>query len=128
MILEDKIFSSYAVKDPTEAKKFYADTLGLEVTEDTDPEMAGLLHLAAGRVMIYPKPDHTPATFTVLNLPVDDIKATAAELIAKGVTFEHYDNEWIKTNVQGIAEQGPNRKMAWFKDPSGNILGLIQGG
>jgi catechol 2,3-dioxygenase-like lactoylglutathione lyase family enzyme len=126
MILENKIFSSYAVKDPTAARKFYADTLGLEVTEDTDPTMAGLLHLAGGKVMIYPKPDHTPATFTVLNLPVDDIKATTAKLSAKGVTFEQYDSKWIKTDAQGIAEQGPNRKMAWFKDPSGNILGLIQ--
>ena len=128
MILKNKMFSSYAVKDPTEARKFYADILGLEVNEDTDPRMAGLLHLAAGQVMIYPKPDHTPATFNVLNLPVDDIKSTVAELIAKGVAFEHYDTKWIKTDVNGIAEQGPHRKMAWFKDPSGNILGLIQEG
>ncbi len=115
-------FSSFSVDDIDKAKAFYADTLGVEV--HTIPE--GLdLKLPGNSVFVYPKPNHEAATFTVLNLVVDDIAAAVSKLTGKGITFEQYDMEYMKTDERGIADQGP-RKMAWFKDPAGNFLSLIQ--
>jgi len=124
-----KAFSSFSVNDTARAKDFYGGTLGLEVAET---DMPGLLELRVGGglpIMLYPKPDHTPATFTVLNFPVDEIEATVAELKKRGVRFETYDGPDVKTDADGIArgkspDDGP--KIAWFRDPAGNILSVLQ--
>jgi predicted enzyme related to lactoylglutathione lyase len=115
-------FSSFAVPDLDTAKKFYGEVLGLDVTQ----EEMGFLTLAVGaqRVMIYPKDDHAPAVFTVLNFPVDDLDSAVAELTSRGVTFERYDG--FDQDDKGIATMGPDGRIAWFTDPSGNILAVVQ--
>lgn len=118
-------FSSFSVDDIKKAKEFYENILGLKVKEH---EGMGLEVFTAGTsgIFVYPKGDqHTPATFTVLNFIVDDLDKAMDELIVKGITFEQYDNEWMKTNEKGISDQGEGKKMAWFKDPAGNIFGLM---
>jgi len=123
MFQKAKAFSSFSANNAAKAKEFYGQTLGLEVTEN--PE--GLeLHLAGGNtVFIYPKPNHTPATFTVLNFPVDDIDQAVAELKNRGVRFEKYNEGDIKTDEKGIFRDN-GMKIAWFKDPAGNILSVLQ--
>ena len=121
---EAKSFSSFSVNDLRKAKEFYGDTLGLQVKET--PE--GLeLQTANNVVFLYPKPNHTPASFTVLNFHVDDIEEAVDELKGMGVTLEHYDLPDIKTDEQGIARgpKGP-AAIAWFKDPAGNILSVLE--
>lgn len=119
MLASSEAFSGFSVDDVPRAQQFYGETLGIEVSEDN-----GMLTLriAGGRpVLVYPKPDHTPATFTILNFPVDDIDTAVSALAARGVEFERY--EW--TDEQGVQRQyGP--PIAWFKDPAGNILSVIQ--
>ena len=126
MFKDTGAFSSLSVNDPQEAKRFYGETLGLEVSDV--PEMDGLLELqlpGGSKVLMYAKPDHAPATFTVLNLPVDDIDQAVDELTGLGVPFEHYDEGDVKTDDRGILRgQGP--KIAWFRDPAGNILSVIE--
>lgn len=128
MLGQSHAFSSFSVDDLAKAKEFYGQTLGLDVSEEGD--MGLNLKLAGGsQVFIYPKPDHTPASFTVLNFPVDDIDAAVDELTGKGVKFEQYDMGEIKTDAKGIArtsnpEEGPN--IAWFKDPAGNVLAVLE--
>jgi catechol 2,3-dioxygenase-like lactoylglutathione lyase family enzyme len=124
MLGKARAFSSFSVRDLSAAKDFYGRTLGLEVAEK--PE--GLeLHPAGGaRIFLYPKKDHAPATFTVLNFTVDDIEETVSELARRGVRFEIYEKGEIKTDAKGIA-RGHGMKIAWFKDPSGNFLSLIEG-
>ena len=121
MFGDTKAFSGFAVDDIDTARAFYSDTLGIRTTEEH-----GLLtlHLAGDRpTMIYPKPDFEPATYTILNFPVEDIDATVDELTARGVEFERYDG--FDQDEKGIARgQGPD--IAWFKDPAGNILSVIQ--
>jgi catechol 2,3-dioxygenase-like lactoylglutathione lyase family enzyme len=120
MFKESKAFSGFAVDDVAVAKKFYTETLGLDVTEDH-----GMLHLqiAGGiPVLVYPKPGHTPAEYTILNFPVDDIEAAAKELGARGVAFERYND---KHDDLGIF-RGGGPLIAWFKDPAGNVLSIIQ--
>ena len=123
-ILKDsKLFSTFAVKDSATAKRFYGDTLGLEVR---DADMPGLFEIHTGdrQVTVYPKPDHKPAVFTVLNFTVDDVEQTVDSLTGAGVRFEHYDTPDMKTNAKGIVRgQGPD--IAWFRDPDGNILSII---
>lgn len=126
MFRATKAFSSFSANDIKQARKFYGETLGVEV----DEEMGGLeLKLGGGgSVFIYPKPSHEPATFTVLNFRVADIDKAVADLKALGVKFESYEGE-IKTDEKGIfrggdAGQGPN--IAWFKDPAGNILSVVE--
>jgi len=116
-------FSSFSVNDLKKTKEFYGRTLGLEVEEK--PE--GLqLHIAGGfKVFVYPKENHSPATFTILNFPVDDIEETVAELKKRGVRFEIYKEGEIKTDEKGIA-RGHGMKMAWFKDPAGNFLSVLE--
>jgi catechol 2,3-dioxygenase-like lactoylglutathione lyase family enzyme len=118
-----KAFSSFAVKDLAKTREFYSRTLGLEVTERSE----GLeLMLGAGaRVFVYPKPDHTPATFTILNLPVPDIDKAVDDLTARGVRFERYDQGEMKADAKGIY-RGRGPTIAWFKDPSGNILSVLE--
>jgi catechol 2,3-dioxygenase-like lactoylglutathione lyase family enzyme len=123
---DSRAFSGFSTDDVAKAKEFYAGTLGLE----TSDEMGALvLHLAGGgRVFIYPKDDHEPATFTVLNFPVEDVEAAVDQLTAAGVKFEHYDMPGINQDAKGIArdEQGPT--IAWFTDPAGNILSVLDEG
>ena len=121
---DTKAFSGFSVDDLRKAKAFYSETLGLDVAELP----AGLeLRIAGGsRIFIYPKPNHTPASFTILNFPVDDIERAVDELTELGVRFEHYDQGEIRTDEKGIARgtEGPN--IAWFKDPAGNILSVLE--
>lgn len=123
MFKDSGAFSSFAVPDLEAAKAFYGTTLGLTVSETM-----GLLELeipGGAKVLVYPKSDHTPATFTVLNFPVDDIDAAVDELTGRGVSFEIYDEDGLKTDERGVARgEGPN--IAWFKDPAGNILSVLE--
>jgi catechol 2,3-dioxygenase-like lactoylglutathione lyase family enzyme len=130
MFKDTKAFSSFSVNDVEKARAFYQDTLGLEVKMIPMGENFSILelHLAGGgQIMAYPKPNHTPATFTVLNFPVDDLEKTVDALTAKGVRFEHYDMEDMKTNEKGIVKgDGRGPDIAWFTDPSGNIISVLQ--
>lgn len=121
MFTTTNAFSGFAVGDLAEARRFYEDTLELRVSEEDD-----LLHLhieGGNPVLVYPKPDHVPATFTVLNFPVTDIDEAVDELTRRGVHFERYDG--IEADAKGIARQaGP--PIAWFTDPAGNILSILQ--
>jgi len=120
---EAESFSSFSVNDLQKAKEFYSQTLGLEVSET--PE--GLeLHTADNTVFLYPKPNHTPASFTVLNFHVDDIEAAVDELKGLGVSLEQYDLPDIKTDERGIARGPKGPAIAWFKDPAGNILSVLE--
>ncbi len=120
---EAKSFSSFSVNDLEMAKRFYGETLGLEVKQS--PE--GLeLHTGDNVVFLYPKPNHTPASFTVLNFHVDDIDAAVDELTSLGVKLEHYDLPDIKTDERGIARGPKGPTIAWFKDPAGNILSVLE--
>lgn len=120
-----KAFSSFSVDDIQKAKEFYDRTLGLKVSGETE----GLaITVGDSRIFLYPKEDHEPATFTVLNFSVDNIAEAVAELKRRGVEFESYD-EPIKTDENGIFwgksnNQGPN--IAWFKDAAGNILSVLE--
>ena len=123
MLKDSKAFSGFSAGDIAKAKEFYSGTLGLDVSESH-----GLLtvHLAGGNnVLIYPKPNHVPATFTVLNFPVPDIDRAVDELAKRGVRFEQYDLPEIKTDRKGI-KRGNGPTVAWFRDPAGNILSVIE--
>jgi predicted enzyme related to lactoylglutathione lyase len=124
MFKDTKAVSGFSVDDLATAKQFYGHTLGLNVEESP----AGLMLKIAGSngVLIYPKDNHTPATYTILNFPVGDIEAAVSDLESKGITFEHYENT---TDEKGIARgistgRGPD--IAWFKDPAGNILSVLK--
>ncbi len=123
MLTDSPAFSGFAVPDLEVARRFYAETLGLRV--DVDEAMGGMLtlHLGSGAdVLVYGKPDHAPATYTVLNFPVPDVEATVDELAARGVRFERY--EGFSQDEKGIARgQGPD--IAWFTDPAGNVLSVL---
>ena len=127
MFKNSKAFSSFAVRDLDEARKFYTQTLGVDVSDV--PGMKGLmqLKLAGGTtVMVYPKPDHVPATYTVLNFPVDDVERAVDALVERGVRFEIYREGPVKTDAKGIASGDDGPRIAWFKDPSGNILSVLE--
>ena len=123
MFAKSKAFSGFAVPDIEQAKQFYGDTLGIEVTEEH-----GMLtlHLNGGErpTLIYPKPDHEPAGFTILNFQVEDVEKAVDELNGRGVQMEKY--EGFDQDEKGIARgQGPD--IAWFKDPAGNVLSVLNG-
>jgi predicted enzyme related to lactoylglutathione lyase len=123
MLKDSHAFSGFSTNDIPAARAFYADVLGLDVSEDM-----GLLNLkfaGGGRGIVYPKPNHEPATFTVLNFPVDDIEAAVDRLAAAGVTFERYEGQ--EQDKRGIARDPEGPAIAWFKDPAGNILSVLQG-
>jgi len=123
MFKNTKAFSSFSVNDLQAAKSFYSQTLGLDVVEN---KMGILeLHSASGiPVIVYPKPNHVPATYTVLNFPVENIDKAVDELTKRGISFEQYGGQ-IATDEKGISRgQGP--EIAWFKDPAGNILSVIE--
>jgi predicted enzyme related to lactoylglutathione lyase len=121
MFTETKAFSGFAVRDIAAAKAFYGDTLGIKISEDH-----GLLtlHLAGDRpTLVYPKPDHVPASYTILNFPVDDIDAAVDELVARGVEILRY--EGMEQDDRGIMRAG-GPYIAWFTDPAGNVLSVLQ--
>ena len=121
---ETRAFSSFAVDDLERAHAFYAETLGVRVTRE---EMGILtLHLEDGGrpTMVYPKPDFAPATYTVLNFAVDDVEQAVDELSGRGVRFERYDG--FEQDEKGIARDAEGPPIAWFKDPAGNILAVLQ--
>jgi len=121
MFRDTAAYSGFAVNDIEQAKEFYGKTLGLEVTEEY-----GMLelHIAAGtKVLVYPKEDHTPATFTILNFPVPDIEQAVTDLTAAGVQLERFDG--VETDEMGIF-RGGGPKIAWFRDPAGNVLSVLE--
>jgi len=123
MLQKSKAFSGFSVDDIKKAKTFYKDTLGLKVRDN--PMGLLELHIQGGNpIIVYPKPGHVPATFTVLNFPVDDIEKAVDELAAMGIVFEQYEE--LNTGKKGISrsDEGPN--IAWFKDPAGNILSVLE--
>lgn len=125
MLGESKAFSGFSVSDLAAAKTFYGDTLGLRVTEAN-----GMLtlHLAGDTpVLVYPKDDHVPASFTILNFPVDDVEEAVDELTQRGVTFERYEGTPLETDAKGVF-RGGGPLIAWFTDPSGNVLSVIESG
>ncbi|HUP16007.1 MAG TPA: VOC family protein [Acidimicrobiia bacterium] len=124
MFADTKAFSGFAVDDLHKAREFYEETLGLKVSMLDEEQGLMVLHLAGDRdTFVYAKPDHTPATYTILNFEVGDIDAAVDELGARGVTFERY--EGFEQDEKGIARgpQGPD--IAWFKDPAGNFLSVL---
>jgi catechol 2,3-dioxygenase-like lactoylglutathione lyase family enzyme len=121
MLADSKAFSGFAVDDLDKAQEFYAETLGLKTSRPEEDLLQ--LHLAGGRdTLIYQKPDFTPATYTILNFPVDDIDETVDGLIARGVRFERY--EGIEQDAKGVSRGTPT--IAWFTDPAGNILAVLE--
>lgn len=126
MFADTKAYSSFAVDDLRKAEEFYGRTLGIETT--VLDEEAGLLVLrvAGGRnVLVYARPNHRPAEYTVLNFPVDDVEGAVDELAGRGVSFERY--EGFDQDERGIARgggRGPD--IAWFKDPAGNVLAVLE--
>jgi catechol 2,3-dioxygenase-like lactoylglutathione lyase family enzyme len=122
MFEHTKAFSGFSVNDIPAARRFYGEILGLRVSEENDMLT---LHLAGDRdTLIYPSPEHRPASFTILNFPVPDIEAAVDELVERGVEFEHY--EWLD-DPRGINRRG-GPLIAWFKDPAGNVLSVIETG
>lgn len=123
MFENTKAYSGFAVDDLDKAREFYAETLGLKTTQEA--EMLLTLHLADERpTLVYLKPDFVPATYTILNFPVDDIDAAVDELAGRGVEFERY--EGFGQDEKGIARGDEGPPIAWFKDPAGNILSVLQ--
>ncbi len=124
MFRKAKAFSGFSVDDLSRAREFYERTLGLDVEEDRAMSILTLKIATGARIIVYPKgPAHAPATYTVLNFPVSDIEKAVDELLARGIRFERYDG--IPADARGIASGGGPR-IAWFKDPAGNILSVIQ--
>ena len=120
MLTDSKAFSGFAVPDVAAARQFYGETLGLRVSEEHGMLQ---LHLAGGRdVIVYPKPDHSPASYTILNFPVEDVEATVDALTERGVRFERYQG--FDQDDKGI-QRGGGPLIAWFKDPAGNVLSII---
>ena len=123
MFRESKAFSGFSVDSIPKAKAFYGETLGLDVSDESEGTL--LIHIAGGgKILIYPKPNHVPATFTILNFPIGNIKESVDWLTQRGVRFEQYEGD-LKTDEKGIF-RGGGPLIAWFKDPAGNILSVIQ--
>ena len=123
MLANANAFSSYSVNDLAAAKAFYRDVLGVNAEELPQ----GLrLKLDGTTVFLYPKPDHQPATFTVLNFKVDSVERAHAELESRGIRFERYDLPNLKTDEKGIARGGGGPTIAWFKDPAGNVISILE--
>ena len=118
-----KVISSFSVDDLEKAKEFYVKTLGIDISESK--EGLSLYPKSCNEIFIYPKTDHTPATFTVLNFPVDDVEQAMIDLIKLGVRFEIYKEGELKTDNNGIF-RGEGPKIAWFKDPAGNFLSVLE--
>ncbi|QOV40410.1 VOC family protein [Streptomyces ferrugineus] len=128
MLGQSKAFSGFSVDDLGQARRFYGETLGLDVAETGEGDMRMLtIKLGTGaQVFVYPKETHTPATFTILNFPVDDIEAAVAELTGRGVTFERYSGfDHDDKGIVRVGNGGPTA-IAWFTDPAGNVLSVLQ--
>jgi catechol 2,3-dioxygenase-like lactoylglutathione lyase family enzyme len=126
MFKDSHAFSSFSTDDLAKAQEFYSETLGLDVSKDDQMGILQVKLVGGGQLIIYPKEDHVPAAFTVLNFPVGDVEKAVDELAATGITFEKYDSGQIKTDEKGIAgEAGKGPRIAWFKDPAGNILSVL---
>lgn len=123
MLADAKATSGFAVPDTDEAKRFYGETLGLDVAVLSEEGGVVALKLKGGDVFVYRKPDFVPATYTILNFEVDDVDSAVDELSSRGVSFERYDG--FDQDEKGIA-RGPGPMIAWFKDPAGNILSVLQ--
>ena len=122
MFANTKAFSGFAVDDIAKAKGFYEGTLGLRVSEEGD---LLVLHLAGDRdTIVYSKPDHAPATYTILNFPVDDVDEAVTKLEGRGVRFERYDG--FDQDERGISRTSGGPTIAWFTDPAGNILSVLE--
>lgn len=124
MFRNTKAFSGFSVNDIDKAKEFYNQTLGLDVEEIMEDMLQLNIH-GNNPIIVYPKPNHSPATFTILNFPVNNIDEAVDGLTAKGVQFLQYD-EPIKTDEKGICRQSGGPLIAWFEDPAGNILSVLQ--
>jgi catechol 2,3-dioxygenase-like lactoylglutathione lyase family enzyme len=123
MLDPEQAYSGFSVDDIDAARRFYGDTLGMDVSEEH-----GMLGLSIGggkRILVYPKPNHVPATYTILNFPVDDVDTAVDGLTRAGVEFEHYDWADLKTDEKGIM-RGNGPDIAWFKDPAGNIVSVLK--
>jgi catechol 2,3-dioxygenase-like lactoylglutathione lyase family enzyme len=126
MLNTSKAFSSFSVNDIKRAREFYGKTLGLELS--SGPEGTLVVPLSSGtKALLYPKTNHQPATFTVLNFPVESVEKAVDELSQRGVRFEVYDEPNLKTDTRGIS-RGNGPTIAWFKDPAGNILSVLEAG
>jgi len=124
MFTNTKAYSGFAVDDTAKAKQFYSETLGLKVSEVSQEHGLLALHIAGGSdVLVYPKPEHTPADYTILNFPVEDIDEAVDELASRGVEFERYED--FDQDEKGIS-RGEMPHLAWFKDPAGNVLSVLQ--
>lgn len=126
MLAESKAFSGFAVDDLEAAKRFYGETLGLKLTVLDEEFGLMTLHLPGDRdTIVYLSPEMTPPSYTILNFPVDDIDQTVDDLTARGVTFEQYGNEELPQDEKGVMREG-GPLIAWFKDPAGNTLSVLQ--
>ena len=123
MLHDSHAFSGFSTNDLEQARQFYGETLGLDITEQMG--VLNITFAGGGVTVIYPKDNHEPATFTVLNFPVDDIGAAVDRLIAAGITMERY--EGLGQDERGVAREYPP-PIAWFKDPAGNILSVLESG
>jgi catechol 2,3-dioxygenase-like lactoylglutathione lyase family enzyme len=129
MFKDTPAFSGFSVNDLAAAKEFYGNVLGLNVEEQPAPMDMLTLHLATGgEVLVYPKDDHTPATYTILNFPVEDIDTAVDELVTKGITFEQYEGMTDEKGVARGISQNMGPDIAWFKDPAGNVLSILNDG
>jgi predicted enzyme related to lactoylglutathione lyase len=125
MLTDSEAYSGFAVDDLEKAKKFYGDTLGMNISEiDAENGLLSMQIAGSRDILVYLKPDHSPAPFTILNFPVDDVDGTVEKLTEKGVQFERY--EGFEQDEKGVMH-GPGPTVAWFTDPAGNILSLIDG-
>ena len=127
MLENSKAFASYSVDDAEKAEHFYSQILGLQVTQDND--MGGVLTIKIKEgisVLIYPKTNHVPSTYTVLNFPVDDIVKTVTQLKSSGAEFNSYNENHLKTDENDISRGNGGPNIAWFTDPAGNILSVIE--
>ncbi|WP_079406587.1 VOC family protein [Streptomyces sp. 3211] len=126
MFENSRAFSGFAVDDLERAKEFYGTTLGLSVSQDGEMGLLRLDLAGGTTIMVYPKEDHRPAIYTILNFPVDDVERAVDELTARGVTFERY--EGFEADAKGIVHGDEGTPtIAWFKDPAGNILSVLNG-
>lgn len=126
MLKDTEAFSSFSVDNIQRAKEFYGHTLGLKVSEVYNGQLLEFQAASGMKALIYPKSNHTPATFTILNFPVGNLEQTVEELVERGVHFEIYNEGDIKTDERGISSSGEGPKIAWFKDPAGNILSILE--
>ena len=124
MLTDSEFYAGIAVDDIAAARQFYGDTLGLDVRPMDNPMLLAVHGPGERSVLLYERPGHVPPQHTVLNFPVPDIEAAVDLLSAAGVVFEQYPDDPIRTNAKGIAHPGPWQ--AWFKDPAGNILSVVQ--